>query len=153
MPTTPAPQYTPKYADSDSDSESGTERHAATRTERHAATSSAESDRRGAGPVAVATLGLARVIRLAAGIVAAIIALGILFIVLEANPDNTIVSAIDDAARWLVGPFDGMFELDNAEATIALNWGIGAVVYLILGAIIARLVVLIGTSGLRMRRA
>jgi hypothetical protein len=149
MATTHAPQYKPKYTDPDSDSENG--------TERHAVTSSAESDRREAGPVAMATLGLARgfarVIRLAAGIIAAIIALGILFIVLDANPDNTIVSAINDAARWLVGPFDGMFELDNAEATIALNWGIGAVVYLIVGALIARLIVSMGTAGVRLRRA
>jgi hypothetical protein len=150
MATTHAPKYTPKYADADSDSEdldseNGTERHVVTRSE--------EGDRVGAGPVAVATRGLARLIRLAAGIIVAILALGILFIVLEANPDNTIVSAIDDAASALVGPFDGMFELDNAEATIALNWGIGAVVYLILGALIARLIVSIGTAGLRLRRA
>jgi hypothetical protein len=103
--------------------------------------------------VAAATGGLARLIRLAAGIVAAVIVLGILFIVLEANPDNAIVSAVDDVARALVGPFDGMFSLDHAKATVAVNWGIAALAYLIIGALIAWLVALIGTAGVRARRA
>jgi hypothetical protein len=55
--------------------------------------------------------------------------------------------------RALVGPFDGMFELDNAKATVAVNWGIAALAYLILGALIAWLIALIGTAGLRARRA
>jgi hypothetical protein len=89
---------------------------------------------------------------LAAGIVAAIIVAGILLVVLKANPTNDIVSAVHDAAKALVGPFDGMFSLDSAKATIALNWGIAALVYLILGALIARLIALIGTVGMRRRR-
>ncbi len=128
----------------------------ATWAERHTATRRpVESDRGGAGTamVAAATGGLARLIRLAAGIVAAVIVLGILFIVLEANPDNAIVSAVDDVARALVGPFDGMFSLDHAKATVAVNWGIAALAYLIIGALIAWLVALIGTAGVRARRA
>ena len=114
-----------------------------------------ESDRVGtaAASVATATRGLIRLIRLAAGIVAGVIVLGISFVVLEANPDNAIVSAVDDVARTLVGPFDGMFDLDDAKTTIAVNWGIGALAYLILGALIAWLVAWIGTAGLRSRRA
>ena len=119
------------------------------------APSEVEGDRGGtaAASVAAATRGLTRLIRLAAGIVAAVIVLGILFIALEANPDNAIVSAIDDVARALVGPFDGMFSLDDAKAEVAVNWGIGALAYLILGALIAWLVALIGAAGLRARRA
>ena len=126
-----------------------------TRAERHPATTrSADAGRVGAAAasVAAATRTLARLIRLAAGVIAALIVLGILFVVLEANPDNTIVSAVDDAARALVGPFDGMFELDNAKTAIAVNWGIAAFAYLIVGALIARLIELIGTAGLRARR-
>jgi hypothetical protein len=95
---------------------------------------------------------LARLVRLAAGIVAAIIVAGILLAVLNANPTNDVVSAIHDAARALVGPFDGMFTLDSADATLAVNWGIAAVVYLIIGALVARVIALIGTAGLRRRR-
>jgi len=49
--------------------------------------------------------------------------------------------------------FDGMFTLNSADATIAVNWGIAAVVYLILGALVAWLIALIGTARLRQRRA
>jgi hypothetical protein len=103
--------------------------------------------------VASATRTLGRLIRLAAGVIAAIIALGILFIVLEANPTNDIVSTVHDAARALVGPFHDMFSIDNAKAAVAVNWGIAALVYLILGALIAWLIEWIGTAGLRLRRA
>jgi hypothetical protein len=95
---------------------------------------------------------LARLIRLAAGIVAAIIVAGILLVVLNANPTNDVVSAIHDSARALVGPFDGMFTLDSADATLALNWGIAALVYLMVGGLIARMIALVGLAGLRRRR-
>jgi hypothetical protein len=114
----------------------------------------AEGDRPGAAAAAVGTAirGLTRLVRLAAGIIAAVIALGIAFVVLEANPDNAIVSAVDDVARALVGPFDGMFELDNAKTEVAVNWGIAAFAYLILGALVAWLIGLIGMAGRRSRR-
>lgn len=102
---------------------------------------------------AVAADTVARLVRLAAGIVAAIIVAGILLVVLSANPANDIVSAIHDAARALAGPFDGMFTLNSADATIAVNWGIAAVVYLIVGAVVAWLIALIGTARLRQRSA
>jgi hypothetical protein len=94
-----------------------------------------------------------RLIRLAAVVIAAIIAVGILFIVLEANPSNDIVSTVNDVARDLVGPFDDMFSIDNAKVAVAVNWGIAAFVYLIVGALIAWLIEWIGTAGLRFRRA
>ena len=122
------------------------------RGRRDAETTSGEREGRAARPLAAATAFLARLVRLAAGIVAAIIVAGILLVVLKANPTNDIVSAVHDAAKALVGPFDGMFSLDSAKATIALNWGIAALVYLILGALIARLIALIGTVGMRRRR-
>ena len=87
----------------------------------------------------LAAFAVARVVRLIAGIVAAIIVAGIILFVLGANPGNDVVSAVHDVAKALVGPFDGMFTLDSAKATIAVNWGIAALVYLVLGAIIARL--------------
>jgi hypothetical protein len=93
--------------------------------------------------------GLARLVRLAAGVIAAIIVLGIVFVLLKANPNNGIVSAVHDAARALVGPFDGMFKIHNAKTAVAVNWGIAAVVYLIVGALIARLITMVGTAGAR----
>jgi hypothetical protein len=95
--------------------------------------------------------GLARIVRLAAGVIAAIIVAGILLVVLKANPTNSVVSTVHDMARGLVGPFDGMFKLDDAKMAVAVNWGIAAFVYLILGALIARFIWVIGTAGLRRR--
>jgi hypothetical protein len=103
--------------------------------------------------VAVAVRALARLVRLVAGVIAGIIALGILLVVLKANPDNSIVSTVHDAARSLVGPFKNMFELDDARAAVAVNWGIAAVVYLIVGALIARFIYVLGMGAVRSRHA
>jgi hypothetical protein len=100
----------------------------------------------------MATRGLASLVRLAAAVIAGIIAVGIVLVVLKANPNNDVVSAIHDAARALVGPFDGMFKLDDAKAEIAVNWGIAAFVYLILGVLVAGIIKRIGAIGLLSRR-
>ena len=84
--------------------------------------------------------GLARVVRLVVGIVALIIVAGILLVVLDANATNSIVSAVHDAGRTLVGPFDGMFSFHSARVAVAVNWGIAALVYLFIGGLIARLI-------------
>jgi hypothetical protein len=52
---------------------------------------------------------------------------------------NSIVSEIHNWARSLVGPFDGMFSIHNAQVAIAVNWGIAAVVYACVGGLIAGL--------------
>jgi hypothetical protein len=88
---------------------------------------------------AAALGGLARVVRVIVGIVVLIIVAGIVLVLLKANPTNAIVSDVHDAARWLAGPFDGMFSFHNARVALAVNWGIAAVVYLIVGGLIARL--------------
>lgn len=87
---------------------------------------------------------VARVIRTIAAALAALIVLGILFRVLEASRDNGIVTLIDDVAKFLVGPFDGLFELDDRKVTIAVNWGIAAAVYLIVGLFLASLLARLG---------
>jgi hypothetical protein len=82
---------------------------------------------------------LARVVRLIVAIVVLILVAGIVLVLLKANATNTIVSDVHDAARWLAGPFDGIFSFHNADTAIAVNWGIAAVVYLIVGGLIVRL--------------
>jgi hypothetical protein len=83
---------------------------------------------------------LARVVHLVVSVVVLIIVAGILLVVLKANPTNTIVSDVHGWAPSLVGPFDGIFSFHNAHVAIAVNWGIAAVVYLIVGGLIARLI-------------
>jgi ascorbate-specific PTS system EIIC-type component UlaA len=72
-------------------------------------------------------------------VVVAVIVVGILLVVLGANPHNTVVSHIHDAAKTLVGPFANVFSPHNAKAAVAVNWGLAALVYLIVGHIIASL--------------
>jgi hypothetical protein len=81
----------------------------------------------------------ARVVRLVVSIVVLIIVAGILLVVLKANPSNSIASEVHSWAHSLAGPFDGMFSFHSANDAIAVNWGIAAVVYLIVGGLVARL--------------
>jgi len=83
---------------------------------------------------------LVRAIQLVVSIVVLIIVAGILLVVLKANPANSIVSEVHSWARSLAGPFDGMFSFRSANAAIAVNWGIAAAVYLLVGGLIARLI-------------
>jgi hypothetical protein len=82
---------------------------------------------------------LARIVDIVVAIVAVIIALGILLVVLKANPDNSLVKAVHDAARWLVGPFADVFKLDDPKVMVAVNWGLALVVYVVVGRLIASL--------------
>ncbi|CAA9484786.1 MAG: hypothetical protein AVDCRST_MAG17-387 [uncultured Solirubrobacterales bacterium] len=95
---------------------------------------------------------VARVIVLIASLVFLIIALGILLIVLDANSGNVIVQAVTSAARFLVGPFDGLFTVSDSQLETAINWGIAGFVWLIVGSLIAGLLRRIGGRG-RKRRA
>jgi hypothetical protein len=83
---------------------------------------------------------LARVVRLALGGVVLVILAGILLALLKANPANGVVSEVHGWGRWLVGPFGGMFAFQRARVALAVNWGIAAVVYLLAGALILRLI-------------
>jgi hypothetical protein len=97
---------------------------------------------RAADAAARTALLIARAVRLAVGVIALIIALGIAFVVLGASRGNTIVHHVHAWAKTLVGPFDGMFHLHSAKGTLALNWGIGLVVWLIIGSLVVRIVLM-----------
>ena len=101
----------------------------------------ADTDRGGgAGRVARrGAWGLARIITSIAGLVAGAIVLGIVLVVLEANRGNGLVDLILDIARFLAGPFKDMFELDERKVEVAVNWGLAAVVYLVVANMVARL--------------
>jgi hypothetical protein len=87
---------------------------------------------------AMARASAARVITLIATIVALILIAGILLVVLKANHSNDIVKVVHDAAAFLAGPFDGLFNLKHHRIEVAVNWGIAAVVWYAVGRLIAR---------------
>jgi len=93
-----------------------------------------------------AALIIARIIMIVAGIIALIIALGILFVLLGANMENSIVSTVHDVADALVGPFDGIFTPDNPKLAITINWGLAIVVYLVVAKIVSGLIRRLGAG-------
>ena len=88
---------------------------------------------------------VARAVRIVFGVLAAILALGAILVVLRdnINADNVVVKTITDIADAISGPFslqDGIFDFHgkNAVAKNALlNWGIAAIVYLLIGRFLA----------------
>ena len=97
---------------------------------------------------------LGRIVLIITGLVVASIVLGILLVVLGANLGNPVASFIHSVAEWLVTPFKALFTLKQEEIQVAVNWGLAAVVYLVIGLLIARLVArgvprLVGRSGRR----
>jgi len=79
------------------------------------------------------------VITTIAGVIAGVIILGIVLVLIKANPNNEIVNFILDVGRFLTTPFHNLFPQDSPRQDILVNWGIAAIAYLILGALLARL--------------
>ena len=90
---------------------------------------------------------LARLVRFITAAVVLVIVVGIVLKLLEANASNDVVSVIYDIAGWLVTPFKGLFSLDPAKAQTAVNWGIAALVYGLVGFFIASLLARAGLAG------
>jgi hypothetical protein len=84
---------------------------------------------------------LARIIRWVAGAVVLLLVAGIVLHLLHANAGNGVVSAVYDADGWLASPFDNVFKLSDADQQIAVNWGLAALVYAVVGWLIASLLV------------
>ena len=82
-------------------------------------------------------LAIARLINLATGIAVALIVVAIVLRVVGASTHAAIVRWIVDAGRWLSTPFHGLFSA-HGDWHYILNWGLAALVYLIVGHTIAR---------------
>ncbi len=86
---------------------------------------------------------IASAVWLVAVVCALFLAVGALLVALKANPDNSIVEFVLAGAHRLEGPFADLFAFDgrNAETKDALvNWGIAAVVYLLVGKVLDRII-------------
>jgi len=92
---------------------------------------------------------LAKLVRTATTVAVVLIVAGILIHVLGANTSNGIVSAVNDAAKWLTQPFHNVFHLSGKKANVAVNWGLAAVIYAIAGGFIASMLARSGSMGRR----
>ena len=89
---------------------------------------------------------LAGIVAMLGMAVAFVIAIGIALVVLDANESSGLVSGWLDACRFLVTPFDDVFDLERGREheQIAINWGIAAVVYLVVASVAGRVLDRVG---------
>ena len=94
------------------------------------------------------------VVRMLGFAVAFVIGIGIALVVLDANESADLVEGWLDAARFLVGPFRDIFDLERGKEHLqtAINWGIAAIVYLVVLTVLARLVSRIRRPSMRRSR-
>jgi hypothetical protein len=89
-------------------------------------------------PVQSGRVMLARLVALVGSLVAGLIVVGILLVVFDASTSADVVEWLTDAARWLAGPFHGLFNLDSSDWRTVVNWGLAAVVYFAISRVVAR---------------
>jgi hypothetical protein len=82
---------------------------------------------------------LGRLVSMVTTLVVAIILIGIALVLLEANRGNDLVNAVLDAGRSLTEPFAGIFSPGSLKSRVAVNWGLAALVYGLVGGLLARL--------------
>ena len=77
---------------------------------------------------------------LAAVVIAVIIVAHIVFVLLNANGGNDIVSTDNDWATWFSTWFLNLFTPSSHNLNVVLNYGLAAVCYLLVGGILRRLI-------------
>lgn len=82
-------------------------------------------------------LGLvAGIVRFVTGLFAAILAVHIVLQILGANPDNGLTQFVANAADSLTLGLANLFEVGNEIAQVILSYGIPAIAWLVIGAVI-----------------
>jgi hypothetical protein len=81
-------------------------------------------------------LALARLISVATAAAVGLIVVAVVLRVVGANLHAEIVRWIEDAGRWLTTPFHNVFTA-HGDWHYIVNWGLAALVYLLLGRLIA----------------
>src|SRR5690349_13224247 len=102
------------------------------------------------GAVGAGTLALARLIMTVAVLIALLIGVAIVLTDVDANASNAVVKAVHEGANFFAGAFTGLitFSGHHPKREITVDWGIALLVFLVVGAIIARMVAGVGRSGL-----
>ncbi len=89
---------------------------------------------------------LATLVGLASVVAAAILVLYIVLVVFKANPRNVIVRDIREIARPLAWVFKDLFTPKSYRLRVLVNYGIAAIVYLLVGRLIVRVLNLGGAA-------
>lgn len=70
---------------------------------------------------------------------AAVLVLGIVFVLAPTNADNSIVQFVADVSEGAAGPFRDVFTVQDDERELVVNYGFAAAVYLVLGLLVTKL--------------
>lgn len=81
-----------------------------------------------------------RAIQAIGAIIALIIVFHILFVLIGANPGNTIVHTDADWAAWFAAWFKDLFTPSSYRLAVVVNYGLAALFYLVVGRVLAALV-------------
>lgn len=97
---------------------------------------------------------IARLVLSVATLIALLIALAIVLRDVNANASNTIVKGVHEGANFFAGAFTGLIAFKgHPKRAITVDWGIAIVVYLVVGALIARLIGNLGRGGVRFEQS
>jgi hypothetical protein len=113
---------------------------------------------RDAGAAAVGTMGsgvvlLARLVMTLATLIALLIGLAIMLADVSANAGNSIMKGIHEGANFFAGSFTGLIRFTGRpKRAITVDWGIALLVYVVVGAALARVISNVGRGGLRFQR-
>ncbi|MES9603923.1 hypothetical protein AB0C69_15595 [Actinomadura sp. NPDC048032] len=83
---------------------------------------------------------LAAAVSVATTLVVVILAVHIVFVAFEANTSNDLVRWFGDRATDLCWQFRDVFQPENPKVEVAVNYGLAALVYLVVGRILVGLV-------------
>lgn len=87
---------------------------------------------------------LAAIVRWVGLIFALILVLHVIFAIGEANPDNGIVSTVSDWSEGLSMGFKDLFTPDDEKLAVLVNYGIAAIFWLVVSAVLAKIVRRVG---------
>src|SRR5690242_18844038 len=82
---------------------------------------------------------ISRIVSAVFYIIAVVLILHIVFVLVGANTDNGLVSAVKDLAGTLAWGFKSLFSNANIKLQTFVNYGLAALVYLAIGAVLHRL--------------
>lgn len=82
---------------------------------------------------------VANIVRVVTGVIASVFVLHILFVVLHANQSNDFVSFIYSTAKVFVLGLGDVFTPSDATAGVVLNYGLAALVYLVIGQLVIKM--------------
>ncbi|WP_216213508.1 hypothetical protein [Amycolatopsis aidingensis] len=91
---------------------------------------------------------IAGIVRWIGLLFALVLVLHVVFVIGDGNPDNGIVSFVNDVSDTLVVGFKDMFTPEDAKLRALVNYGIAAVFWLVVSAILARIIRRVGGASL-----